>query len=301
MSDLVPSLGVPRRVDDPVERDATTAPPGVVDAHVHVFPSRVCEAIRRWFDANAWEIRYRFDAEQVDAFLAARGVERYLGLHYSHAPGMAESLNRFALDFAREHPRCIPCATVLPGEPGAERILDEALSAGARAVKLHCHVQCFSIDEPRLDPIFRAAEAHDALLVVHCGDAPALPGYECDIGALCTADALDRAMRRHPAAKVCVPHLGLGDVASHVALLDRHPNLHLDTAMALSGYFPIDRVTELLHTHWDRLLYGTDFPNLPYAWDRDLRAIERAGLDGAKRAAILGGNARRLLGLDTAP
>lgn len=297
MTNDVNALGLPRRVPDPPERDRTTAPAGVIDAHVHVFPSRVCDAIRRWFDENAWEIRYAQDAESVDAFLGARGIERYLALHYAHTEGMAESLNRFVLDFARTHPRCIPVATVLPGEPDAEGILDRALGAGARAVKLHSHVQCVGPDDPRVDVVLRKVLEHDALLVFHCASAPILPGYACDIEKMCTADALDRAMRRHPEAKVCVPHLGMSETAGYVALLDRYPNLYLDTAMALSGYFEAEGLDAILERHWDRILYGTDFPNLPHAWDRDLRAVEAAGLSDAQRAAVLGGNARRLLGL----
>jgi len=292
----MPSWSLPRSLDDPPERDATRAPPGVLDAHVHVFPARLHAAIRRWFDAHAWTIRYAFDGEQVDAFLAARGVEAYLALHYPHEPGMAEALNAFALAFAREHPRAIPCASVLPGEDGAEQILARALDAGARAVKIHAHVQCVGPDDPRMEPVYRQVEAHDALLVYHCGNEPATEGYRCDVRAICSAAAFDRAMHRHPEMKICVPHFGAGETEQYVALLDRYPRLYLDTAMGLSGYLPFALPEDLLAARWDRILYGSDFPNLPYAWDRDLRAIEAAALTGAQRAAILGGTARKLLG-----
>lgn len=283
--------------DDPPERDHAAAPPGVVDAHVHLFPPRVFAAIRRWFDVHAWEIRYRFDAEQVDAFLGARGVERYLALHYAHNPGMADPLNDFVLRFAQTHPRCVPCATVLPGEPDAEGIVDRALGAGARAVKIHCHVQCIAPDDPRLTPVYRQVVAHDALLVIHCGSEPALAAYDCDIKRICTAQAFGRAMERFPQMKVSVPHLGVGEIEEYEALLDRYPHLYLDTAMMLADYFEVPGCLELVERRWDRILYGTDFPNLPFAWDRDLRAVERAGLSAEQRAAILGGTARRLLGL----
>jgi len=296
MSETRNALGHLRRVDDPPERDTTSAPAGVLDAHVHVFPPALFAAVRRWIGEHAWEIRYPFDAEAVDAFLTARGVEQYLGLHYAHAPGVAEPLNRFVLDFARTHPRCIPCATVLPGEPDAEGILDRALSAGARAVKLHAHVQQTAPDDPRLVAVFRQVVAHDALLVFHSGSAPAFPAYASDVRQLCTLEAFDHALRPFPEMKICVPHLGASETDGYVALLDRFPNLYLDTAMGLAGYFPMPTGPEaLLAQHWQRILYGTDFPNIPYAWDRDLRFIEGAGLDAERRAAILGGNARRLL------
>ena len=43
----------------------------IVDAHVHLFPERVFEAIWHWFDKHAWNIRYRLHAEEVVEFLNA--------------------------------------------------------------------------------------------------------------------------------------------------------------------------------------------------------------------------------------
>ena len=280
-------LAVPRRLDDPPERDLTRAPPGTIDTHVHIFPPRVFAAIRRWFDENAWDIRFPYDAEQVDAFMAARGVERYLGLHYPHVAGMGEALNAFALEFSRTHPRCIPCASVLPGEPRAAAILDAALGAGARAVKIHCHVQCIAPDDARMIEVCERVVAHDAVLLIHCGNEPKLPGYACDVASVATAAGFDRMMRRFPEMKVIVPHFGAGEVDAYAALLARYPRMCLDTAMALAGYFPFEQTTDVLHAHADRILYGTDFPHIPYAWDRDLRALESANLPPATLHTIL--------------
>ncbi len=44
-------------------------------------------------------------------------------------------------------------------------------------------------------------------------------------------------------------------------------------------------------------MYGSDFPNLPYAWDRELRQIARCALPDDALAALLGGNAAALFGL----
>ena len=102
------------------EPDGLRVPEGVkvVDAHVHLFPPSVFEAIWRWFDTNAWPIRYRLHAEQVVEFLIERGVTSFCALHYSHKPGMAAWLNRFVADVARAHSQVMPLATVLPVSQG---------------------------------------------------------------------------------------------------------------------------------------------------------------------------------------
>jgi predicted TIM-barrel fold metal-dependent hydrolase len=48
--------------------------------------------------------------------------------------------------------------------------------------------------------------------------------------------------------------------------------------------------------HADRLLYGTDFPNLPYAWDRELSRLAALPLSAAQRERLFWGNAERLFG-----
>jgi len=275
----------------------------IVDAHVHAFPPRVFEAVWRWFDRYGWPIRYKLHAKECIAFLLERGISRVVVLHYAHVPGLARELNRFVSDLALGEPRVVPCATVLPGEDGARAILDEALGPlGCRGVKIHCHVQCVAPDDPRLDDVYDAAAAHGVPVVIHAGDAPSSPAYKCDVEALCTPAALDRALARHPRTNVIVPHLGAGRVSEVVLLLEKHERLHLDTTMAIAGFLPdLDRAADVVRANASRILYGSDFPNLPYEWDREIRNLESFGLPAADLAAIASGNATRLFSMDTLP
>lgn len=266
----------------------------IVDSHVHLFPDRVYAALWRWFDKHAWNIRYRMTAEQVVQFLVERGIEKIVALHYSHVPGMARELNRFVAEVARAHREVIPLGTVLPGEPDEREVIDEALRLGVRGFKIHCHVQKLASDDPRLDPLYgRAAEA-GVPVVIHAGNAPATSGYGVDPRTLCSAAATRRALERHPKLTLVIPHLGADEIDAHLDLLDQFPNLLLDTTMMLAGYFESPLPIEKLARHADRILYGTDFPNLPYEWDRELRWIDSQALGPVERAAILGGNALEL-------
>src|SRR5947199_9327514 len=56
------------------EPEGERAPVEVIDAHVHLFPDRVLDAIYRWFEKHAWRCRYRLHAEEVVQFLRDRGV-----------------------------------------------------------------------------------------------------------------------------------------------------------------------------------------------------------------------------------
>lgn len=280
------------------EEEGAGVPAGVrvYDAHVHLFPDRVFEAIWRWFDAHAWSVRYRLHAEQVIEFLLSRGVARFSALHYAHKPGMARSLNTFVAELARAHSQIVPFGTVMPGEPDAEAIVKEAFGLGMHGLKLHCHVQKVAADDARLDPVYALCASAGRPVVIHAGREPSSPGYGLDVRGLCGAEQIDRVLMRHPTLTLVVPHLGADEYDAYLALLDRHEHLYLDTTMAIAGFFDEVPPATLFPGRVDRLLFGTDFPNVPYAWDRELKRVLQVVTDPDDRDALLWGNASRIYG-----
>ena len=288
-------------VDDVEGARLAAGLPPVIDAHVHLFPDRVAEAVWRWFDSHGWPIRYKLPSPAVIEFLLARGVERLVALHYSHKPGMARALNRYVAEIVRAEPRVVGMATVLPGEPDAGGILREAFGLGLRGVKLHCHVQCFAPDDDALEEIYAACEAAAVPLVMHAGREPASPAYKCDPGQLCGVERTARVLAAHPRLRLCIPHLGADEMEAHLRLLERFDNLWLDTTMAVADYLPgFDPPWRLIEARPDRVMYGTDFPNIPYAWDREIgKLAARLGDDALER--VLGGTARGFFGIGVDP
>jgi predicted TIM-barrel fold metal-dependent hydrolase len=283
----------------------------IVDAHVHLFPDRLIEAVRAWFDQHAWNIRYRETADDCVARLLAGGVDRMVALPYAHKPGMARALNDFTLQMAARHPSVVPCCTVFPGEPGEEQLLEEALGSAPRAgqrgstgpfhgIKIHSHVMRIAADDARLDPVWRASARFQKPVVIHCGPEPAAAGYGVDVKSLSGAGRLARALERHPGAIAVVPHLGADQFREFEALLGKFDTLYLDTAMVVGGFFEplgMPAQLELVGRNPGRILYGTDFPNLPYDWETERRALETLPLDVAAREALFGGTAARVFGI----
>jgi uncharacterized protein len=291
----VAATGDPQRFLHDPEPPATRP---VVDAHVHLFPPGVFAALWRWFETHAWPIRYPLQADEVLAFLARQNVEAAFGLLYSHVPGMARALNAFMAELSARAPRVIPFGTVLPGEPDAVSIVEEALERFAFAgLKLHCHVQRTAPDDPRLDPIFDAVAERGRVVVLHAGREPASPAYRFDTHGLCGIAPVRRLIARHPRLKLVVPHLGQDQWREFLALCRDCENLHLDTTMAVGGYLTDDVPTaEDLLPVADRILFGTDFPNLPYPWARERVWLESLLLPEPALEGILRGNALRLVG-----
>jgi len=268
--------------------------PPVCDAHVHVFPDRMFAALWSWFERYGWPVRYPLRAPEVVSFLLERGVSRAVLLHYAHKPGLARSMNAFVAELAGADERLVGLATVLPGEPDARGILEEAKAMGLRGVKLHCHVQAFAADEDAAAEVFEAAQALELPVVVHAGREPRSPAYPVDTHAICAAERTERVLSRYPNLRLCVPHFGGDEFDAYEHLLERFDNLYLDTTMILGGLFGVEIPERLLTMRPDRILYGTDFPNLPYAWDREIKTLSSRGLDDAVLAQILSGTAAEL-------
>jgi uncharacterized protein len=275
--------------------------PEVIDAHVHLFPDAIWRAIRRWFDRHAWPVRYRMDNAAIVDFQLSRGVTHLVALHYAHRPGLAREMNRELARFCAGRTRVTGLATVFPGEDGAREILAAAFADGLAGVKLHLHVQGVAPDDPRMHDVYRACSDHGLPLVMHAGREPRSPAYPADPHAICSADRIERVLRRWPDLRLCVPHLGGDEFDAYLELMLRFDHLWLDTTMMLAGYFGYEPRWDMLAARPERVMYGTDFPSIPYAWDRELRRIANEVLDPVVLEAVLGGTARGLFGIVSPP
>ena len=201
------------RVDDPEGARVHPDLPPVVDAHVHLFPDPVFQALWAWFERYGWPVRYPLPSPKVIEFLLTRGVEHLVALHYAHKPGMARGLNRYVAGLAAREPRLTGLATVLPGEPQAAEVLREGFELGLAGVKLHCHVQCFAPDDPVMAELYEVCVEYDRPMVIHAGREPRSPAYKVDTWSVSGAGRVENVLRDFPGLTLCVPHRGAGRVS----------------------------------------------------------------------------------------
>ena len=273
--------------------------PKVIDAHVHLFPDNLFASIWQWFEKFGWPIRYRLTSQQAIEFLLSHGVSQIVGLHYAHRPGVARELNTYMAKLCRSYPQLTGMATVYPGETDADQVLTQAFDQGLSGVKLHCHVQCFDMLSPAMHAIYKLCAEHQKPLIMHVGREPKSPAYACDPYKLCSAARLEEVIKAYPDLRVCVPHLGADEFDSYRCLLESYDNLWLDTTMALADYLPFNNVPDLAQMRADRLIFGSDFPNLPYAWDRELKKLCDLNLNRKRLLKLIGQNAIEFYSINT--
>ncbi|WP_371528304.1 amidohydrolase [Streptomyces sp. NBC_01283] len=274
--------------------------PGLIDVHTHFMPERVLAKVWDYFDSAGpltgvkWPIAYRHEEEQRLALLRGFGVLAFTSMIYPHKPGMAEWLNGWAVDFARRTDGCLHTATFFP-EPGVEAYVRDAVDAGARIFKSHVQVGGYDPNDPALTAVWGLLAEAGIPIVVHCGSGPA-PGKHTG------PEPIGRLLARHPRLRLVVAHMGMPEYADFLDIAERYGEVRLDTTLMFTDFseglapFPRAELPRLADLG-GRILLGSDFPNIPYAYVHQLHALERLGLGDDWLRAVCHGNAAGLFGL----
>jgi uncharacterized protein len=274
--------------------------PGLIDVHTHFMPENVLAKVWAFFEGGQfgqpWPIYYRRPQDERLALLRAFGVRRFTGLLYPHKPAMAAWLNSWSAGFAAANPDVLHSATFFP-EPEAGQYVAAALAGGARIFKAHVQVGAYDPRDELLTPVWGQLAEAGLPVVVHCGSGPH-PGRFTGPGPFA------EVLARHPGLVAIIAHLGAPEYGEFLDLAVRYPRLHLDTTMAFTDFFSASAAAAFppelmprLAALGDRILLGSDFPNIPYAYIHQLAALARLGLGTPWLRAVCHDNAARLLGL----
>ncbi len=274
--------------------------PGLADIHVHFLPDEVLRKVWAFFDraetsyGMAWPVHYRADEQARLDLVRSFGLRAIPALTYPHKPGMARWLNDWCAQFAARVPDAVHSATLFP-EGGVDTYVADALRAGARLFKVHIQVGDFSPADPLLDPAWGVLEDAGVPIVIHAGSAPAP-------GRFTGPDRVDEVLTRFPRLTLVIAHLGMSEYDAFADLVERYPNVHLDTTMAgtdfTNAFAPMPPgYVQRLGDLGDRVVLGADFPNIPYPYYEQLVALDRLGLGDDWLRAVLWHNGARLMGL----
>jgi uncharacterized protein len=137
-------------------------------------------------------------------------------------------------------------------------------------------------------------------VIVHCGHGPRRGEYT-------GLDVFGEVLRNQPRLVAVLAHAGMPDYDRALRLAEKYSGVHLDTTMV--GVAFTEKIAPLPHD-WparlvdlgDRLVLGSDFPNIPYPYVEQLGAIagwaasdDRLGVDFVR--SVLHHTPTRLLGV----
>ncbi|MFG1798457.1 amidohydrolase family protein [Nocardia sp. NPDC049149] len=255
--------------------------PGIIDVHTHFMPDSVMQKVWAYFDSagplvgRTWPIAYRADEQVRLKTLRGFGVRAFTSLVYPHKPEMAAWLNEWTAEFAERTPDCLHTATFFP-EPSAAQYVRTAVERGARVFKVHLQVGRFDPRDPLLDPVWGLLEDAAIPVVIHCGSGP-VPGEYTGPGPITAV------LQRFPRLRLIVAHMGMPDYSDFLDLAEQYADLRLDTTMAWTDFtesqtpFPTAELPRLRDAG-DRILFGSDFPNIPYPYEHSIQVLEQLDL-----------------------
>ena len=241
----------------------------IIDAHMHVddlpalgWSLEAAECVRRLDEAGIEKgvVMTIVDAPEVNP----RALELIADACAAY-PGRLEA-------FARIHPWYGDRAVAL---------LEHAIAdLGFKGLKLH---PVTTIAHPAGEDtlrLIRAAAAHGAPTLFHCGDEP-----------LTTPLAVERAAEQCPEATIILGHMGgYFHVDEAIEAAERRPNLILETS---AMPYPAKIAEAVARVGAERVLYASDGPACSPRIE--VEKVRLAGLDAGAERLVLGENAARLL------
>lgn len=297
----------------------------IIDAHIHAYPPELFADPAAWGAARGerWWTACVAPAKgrslqgwaSVDRLLRdmdAAGVDQVvmLGWYWEHQE-TCEWQNRLFLDWQRAHPDRIQAFAAVNPAAGARacEALERALDAGLRGVgELLPQAQGGDLLDDNWARVFALAAARGVPVNLHVTD-PVAFGPEARAAVKSTPlESFVAMLRAHPATTFILAHWG-GGLPFHELNPRLKPlfrNVYYDSAASALLYSPevFRRVVDIVGP--ERVLWGTDYPLLTRprlarepGFAMDLAEVRGpvAALTPAEQAAVLGGNAARLLGL----
>ncbi|MHA2155743.1 MAG: amidohydrolase family protein [Candidatus Hodarchaeales archaeon] len=260
------------------------------DSHTHFFPSKMFERIWGHFETKYWPIYEKGSPESLArSLITDHDVSNFVVLNYAHKEGIAQFLNNWTHTFCSSFTAgkyAIPVGTIHPDDKDrvieTERILETLNFAG---IKLQLMVTSFYISDKRLLPVYQKLLEYDRILIVHVGTGPDHSNFHPNMtleSPYVGIRYLRPFLEQFPELKVIVPHLGANEFHEMWMLIEDFPNLYFDTAMVGVQNNPAfsdplaDIENQELTKLADRLLFGTDFPNIPYSYQNAINSwLER--------------------------
>jgi predicted TIM-barrel fold metal-dependent hydrolase len=267
-------------------------PPHIVDFHVHLFPDRLFEAIWRQFVVDyGWAVLHQLYAEPCIAYLREHGVAGIVYSNYAHRQGVAPALNDWNLRLLDAHPDLYCFAAYHPADeqalPMVRDLFDYPQILG---VKLQLLVQRFHPEDERLFPLYEEVIERGKRVLFHVGTGPVGNVF---VGVKHFRKVLDR----YPDLPATVAHMGALEYDAFTALLPDHPRLCLDTSFAflpqLGSSCPW--TPERFTAFQDRVLYGSDFPNVLFPREDEINTLLGYDLPQTCYDRIFRENALRLI------
>jgi len=277
----------------------------MIDFHTHTFPDKLAQAtIAKLQDLSGTIPFTDGTVSGLQASMVRGGVDCSVVLPVATSPRQVVHINDTA---ARVNERTgetgvLSLGGMHPDFEDYKAELRRIQELGLKGIKLHPAYQGVDFDDVRYLRIVEEASALGLVVVIHAGVDIGLPGHTWS-----TPDHILHVWEQIHPDKLVLAHMGGWRLWDEVEEKLAGLPVYFDTAFSLGSIHPLpgremdtrlmdpERFARLVRRcGTDRVLFGTDSP---WGDQREgVEAIKALPLTQDEKTAILGGNARRLLG-----
>ncbi|MDR0293750.1 MAG: amidohydrolase family protein [Oscillospiraceae bacterium] len=264
----------------------------VIDFHTHVFPDELAPKAMKALTEEIDNIYPPVSDGTVGGLLKNMdgwGIDISVIQPVVTKQSQMKKANEFAASVQSD--RIISFGGIYPHTDDYKRDIDFVAGLGLKGLKFHAEYQDFILDGERMLKIYDYALGKGLILLHHAGYDPAFkPPFKSSPQMFLN---VAKAMR---GGVMIAAHLGGHAQWDEVETVLAGSGLYLDTSMGFE-YFPRDQFLRILDKHGaDKILFASDAP-----WSSagtEIGHLRALPLPAETVDAILGGNARRILGMD---
>lgn len=257
----------------------------IINAHSHVYPEKIAfkatHAIGDFYNTGMSGLGTTADLIE-DGTKA--GITRFLICSCATTVKQVHSINEFLFGEKSDRDNVEGLITLHQDMTEEETFneVDWGLAHGFKGIKLHPDFQKFSVYDPNVFGIYRAAEGRMPILF-HAGDYR----YKYSNPSLLAAVA-----KEFPKLDLVCAHFGGYSEWDKVDAYDGLDNVYFDTSSALFYLSPEKAVELIRHFGADRFFFGTDYP----MWNavEEMQRFNRLSLTSDEREKIFAKNAERV-------
>jgi predicted TIM-barrel fold metal-dependent hydrolase len=263
----------------------------IIDFHTHAFPDALAErALATLLDGinDAFTPVTDATVPGLMKHMAYSGVDISVVQPVVTKQSQFRELNVWARSVCSD--KLIAFGGIYPHTDDYKRDIDFIVRCGLKGLKFHCEYQNFVVDAPEMLRIYDYALSRGLIILHHAGTDPGYPGPFKS-----SPERFARIADAMRGGVIVAAHFGghaeWDDVERYLVC----KNIYLDTSMGFE-YFPHEQFLRIVKNHGvDRILFASDSP-----WSdakTEIEHLRALPLSDGEKAAILGGNAQRLLRL----
>ena len=249
---------------------------------------------KQWTPKTEADVVADFRAHGIEAMLVAFDIESVTG-----APACT---NEYVAGLRDRHPGTFIGAwgTVDPllGEHAVSEAQRAAGEYGVLGFHFHPIMGRYSVDEPKLAPLFEVVNALGVPVMIDVGTTGMGAGMPGGLGAVIRhahPAALDQLAADFPDLRIVAAHPGWPWTDEMIAVALHKGNVSWELSGWAPKYFPDALKRDIKGRLKDKIMFGSDYPSIPY--DRIFKEWNELGYADELMEKIFHLNAERILGL----